>query len=168
MTTSTRGRRRSRAAAAPPARPCRRPALACACRKARSASNTSGCTIASRRSKSRGLGQQRRGELLAVDLAAGGRAGECRLDSGHGGVPRRACALRHRHRTRQCPAPAGAPQRVDLPMPIEPVRPMTSISGPRCRRPAGRAARPSPAGARRTISRSRARPGAAACRGRRR
>ena len=33
-----------------------------------------------------GLGEQRRGELLAVDLAGGGRAGEGRLDGGHGGA----------------------------------------------------------------------------------
>ena len=33
-----------------------------------------------------GLGQQRGGELLAVDLAGGRGAGESRLDGGHGGA----------------------------------------------------------------------------------
>ena len=40
--------------------------------------------MASRRLKPAGVVEQRRGELLAVDLAGGGGAGEGRLDGRHG------------------------------------------------------------------------------------
>ena len=80
--------------------------------------------------------------------------------------PHRGGARRHRRRTRGCRARAKCSAAADLPMPIPPVSPMTSIMrSERCRdmRPAAQA---SPRGARRTSARSPAPPGAAACRDR--
>ena len=60
------------------------PLAASARRNARSASSTSGWTMASRRLNLSGSASSAGGELLAIDLAGGGGAGEGRLDGRDG------------------------------------------------------------------------------------